>query len=126
MSNEKAPEPFPLGSTVIVTNANYPRVRQTATIVKVGRVNVYADIYGRQTPFRKDDGVEVRSPRSGGPASVIWTQEQLEASERRQELYKQARVLGFNHTMPRYSEETLLAVIELLKADPAAPKERTA
>jgi hypothetical protein len=126
MSTPKAPEPFPLGTEVIVTNGNYPKQRRTATISKVGRTNVYIEIYGRMTGFRKDTGVEVRGNNVGGLPFVIRTQEMFDADERRAGLYKQARMLGFGHTMPKYSEETLLAVIDLLKADPAAPKERTA
>lgn len=125
MSTPKPESPFALGTEVIVTNGNWPGRREKATITKVGRTNVYITRWGREKAFDKFTGFEKRGSNVGGLADRIRTEGMIEADERRDALVSEAGRLGLQGTYrtPAYSNETLEAVIEILKADPAAPKQ---
>jgi len=64
-----------VGQWVVMTNGQGGRharvdIRQ---ISKVGRKNVYLDIYQRDVPFSVETGSEVRSKHAGGPGMNILT-----------------------------------------------------
>ena len=120
--------PFFVGQEVVLFDGNdLSRNREkplSATITRVGRVNVAIERYGREVQFDIKDGTEKRSARAGGLGSIILTHEQWVEEKRLKAVIVELSALGISgrsgYPIRDYSADTLEQVRDILAADKAA------
>lgn len=109
-----------VGDTVVMTGSRRNETHRQVQIVKVGRVYVYVEDYGRQTAFYRSNGAE---RTDYGNCRNIYSPDDWAALQRRKEITGRLTTVhgirGCEYSF-RQSTEVLEAILTILDSEDAA------